>query len=96
MVFTRHDGKPVNPRNFSKEFSRIVARAGLPSVTFHGLRHIHISQLLRDGVHAKVVSERAGHSSVSVTLDIFSHVIANMREDATMRVDEAMRRALEE
>ena len=78
LLFTRHDSEPVNPRAFSKEFKRMAARADLPTVTFHGLRQTHISQLLRDGVHDKVVSERAGHASRSITLDIYAHVVPNM------------------
>ncbi len=60
-----------------------------------GLRHTHISHLLMDGVHVKVVSERAGHAAVSVTLDRYSHVIPNMQEDAAIIVDEGLREALQ-
>tara|TARA_B100002003_G_scaffold158841_1_gene147368 strand:+ start:424 stop:576 length:153 start_codon:yes stop_codon:yes gene_type:complete len=48
-----------------------------------------------DGVHVKVVSERAGHAAVSVTLDRYSHVIPNMQEDAAIIVDEGLREALQ-
>ena len=94
MVFARHDGSWINPRNFSKEFSRLVKRSEVNPVSLHGLRHTHISHLLMDGVHVKVVSERAGHAAVSVTLDRYSHVIPNMQEDAAIIVDEGLREAL--
>ena len=96
LVFTRFDGEAVNPRNFSKEFSRIVTAAGVKRVTFHGLRHTHITHLLAAGEHVKVVSERAGHASVAITLEIYGHVIPGMQQDTARRVDAAFRSVLEE
>lgn len=55
------------------------------------MRHTHITHLLQDGVHPKVPSERAGHSSVSVTLDVYSHAILDMQKDAAARIDELIR-----
>jgi integrase len=94
LVFTRIDGEPVNPDNFSKEFTRVVKRAGIRPVTFHGLRHAHLTALLEAGVHPKVASERAGHSSVGVTLDLYSHVTQGMQEDAALRIDVGLRKIL--
>ncbi len=87
VVFTRYDGEPVNPRNFSKEFDRIVKRSGVRRITFHGLRHTHLTNLLRANVHPKIASERAGHSSVSITLDIYSHVIPGLQDEVAQTVD---------
>ncbi len=89
-VFTNLEGGPVRPRNVSKEFTRIVERAGARKVSFHSLRHTHASQLLKDGVHVKVVSERLGHSSISITLDIYAHTMPNMQADAAARIDAAL------
>jgi integrase len=50
--------------------------------------------LLRQGVHPKVVSERLGHSNVSITLDIYSHVALHMQQEAAAKVDEALAAAL--
>jgi len=96
LVFTDLEGGLVRPRNLTKEFGRIVKRTGLRPVTFHGLRHTHITTLLGDGVNAKVVSERAGHASVAITLDIYGHVIPNMQADAAARVDTALGGTLKE
>ena len=49
---------------------------------FHDLRHTHATQLLRQGVHPKIVSERLGHSNIGITLDTYSHVLPGMQEDA--------------
>jgi integrase len=94
LVFTRIDGEPVNPDNFSKEVARLVKRAGIRPITFHGLRHAHITALLEAGVHPKVASERAGHSSITVTMDRYSHVLEGMQRDAAQRIDGALRQAL--
>ncbi len=70
LVFTRHGGERVNPRNFSKKFTRIERPAGVRPITFHGLRHTHVTNLLRQGVHPKIACERAGHASIAITLDV--------------------------
>lgn len=70
-------------------------RAKVPT-SVHVLRHTHLSQLLRAGVHVKVASERAGHASVAITMDRYSHVMPGMQEDAAARADAAMRTALGE
>ena len=95
-VFATLEGGPMRPRNLSKEFTRIVERAGARRVSFHSLRHTHASQLLRDGVHVKVVSERLGHSTISITLDIYAHTIPNMQADAAARIDAAFAGALDD
>ena len=95
LVFTTLEGGTINPRNFSKEFDRIAKRGGLAGVTFHALRHTHVTQLLRDGENIKVVSERVGHSSVAITLDLYAHVIPGMQEGAALKVDAAWGDALQ-
>ncbi len=68
-------GRPIRPRELTKAFSRLMASLGL-SVRFHDLRHTHIFHLLAKGVHLKIVSERAGHASIGITLDtMYSHVV---------------------
>jgi integrase len=57
-------------------------------ITFHDARHTHATLLLKAGVHPKVVQERLGHSSISVTLDTYSHVVPGMQEAAAMKFDE--------
>jgi integrase len=67
---------------------------GMPPVSPHKLRHSHASQLLLPGVHPKVVQEPVGHSSISVTLDIYSHPIPTIQEDAAARLDAAYQPAV--
>jgi len=95
LVFTRLDGSLMNPKSFSKDFARLVKKTGIRRVTFHGLRHTHFTNLLREGVHPKIASERAGHASVAITLDIYSHAVPGLQEDAALRIDGALRQLLE-
>ena len=95
LVVCRRDGEPIRPRSITREFTRLVARADVPRVRFHDLRHTHISHLLLSCVHPKVASERAGHASVSITLDTYSHVLPGLQENAASRIDDLLRTALE-
>lgn len=95
-VFANLEGGPIRPRNLTKEFSRIVTRAGVRKVSLHSLRHSHASALLRDGVHVKVVSERLGHSNISITLQVYAHVMPSMQADAAALIDAAMGASLED
>lgn len=82
LVFCKEDGSPIDPRDFTKRFQRILGRAGLPKVRLHDLRHTHASLLLARGVHPKVVQERLGHSSITMTLDLYSHLTPGLQEAA--------------
>ena len=95
LVCARRDGEPLQPQSLTHEFPRFLARLrDIPRVRFHDLRHSHATQLLLAGVHPKVAQERLGHSTVSTTLDLYSHVSATMQEDAAGRLDAALRGAI--
>jgi integrase len=87
LVFAQADGSPADADSLSKAFSRLVAAAGVTPITLHGLRHTHISHLLMDGVHLKVVSERAGHANVNVTMAIYAAFLPNMQGEVGKKVD---------
>ncbi len=59
------------------------------------LRHTHATHLLASGVHPKVAQERIGHSTIGITLDLYSHVLPGMQEDVATKVDAAIRAAIE-
>lgn len=73
---------PLHPDSASAAFKRAVRRSGLPYLSLHGLRHVHASLGLGAGQSLKLMSERLGHSSVSVTGDIYSHVTPQIHSDA--------------
>lgn len=95
-VFAQADGSPVQPNSLTHEFVRILtASKVLPRIRFHDLRHSHATHLLANGVHPKIAQERLGHSSVGITLDLYSHVLPGMQEDAAAKVDATLRAAID-
>jgi len=87
LVCARADGGPQQPRSLTHEFARLMGRIkDVPRVRFHDLRHTHATQLLLAGVHPKVAQERLGHSTITTTLDLYSHVSDTMQEDAATKV----------
>jgi integrase len=96
LVFTREDGEHLDPSGITKAFDQLIKSAGVRRITFHGLRHTHISHQLIDGEHVKIVSERAGHANVSITLSLYAGFIPNMQADTAVRVDAWLRKALAE
>lgn len=69
---------------------RVLGKTALPRIRFHDLRHTHATQMLSAGVHPKVASERLGHSTIGITLDLYSHVMPGMQADAAEQVDAAL------
>ena len=86
LVFAHTDGAAIHPEAFSAAFRRHMTRAALPKIRLHDLRHTHATLALSAGVHPKVVSERLGHSSVSITLVRYSHVVPALQEAAASLV----------
>jgi integrase len=95
LVFS-HDGIPWDPDSLTKAFDRLVEETGVRRITFHGLRHTHISHQLMDGVHVKVVSERTGHANVSITLSVYAAFVPTLQADAAAGVDSWLRENLAE
>ena len=93
LVCSMPDGSPWRPNSFSAEFRRFRDTCGL-KIRYHDLRHSHATQLMMSGEHPKVVSERLGHSSVKITMDLYSHVLPGMQEKAAQRTDAALRAAM--
>jgi len=75
LVFCYPVNRPLDPTTVSRNFTRLIRGAGLPHLTFHGLRHSHASLLIASGVDIKTVSARLGHASTSFTLDVYGHVL---------------------
>ena len=90
MIFPSSIGTPLEPRNLGKHFEQLLAQAGLPRIRFHDLRHTAATLMLLQGVHPKVVQERLGHSSITLTLDTYSHVLPSMQEEAAEMLDQLL------
>jgi len=87
-VFCNGVGGPLSVHNLhNRSWKPLLKKAGLPDMRFHDLRHTAATLLLTKGVHPKVVQEMLGHSSISITLDTYSHVLPNMQGEAVKAME---------
>jgi integrase len=83
LVFAREDGSPVLMNNIGqREYAQLVKASGVKAIKFHGMRHTCATLLLRARVPVHVVSERLGHSKVSMTMETYAHVLPDMQQSA--------------
>ncbi|MDQ6662712.1 MAG: site-specific integrase [Chloroflexota bacterium] len=89
-VFCTSIGTHLNPgHGVLVQLKLLLKKGGLPDIRFHDLRHSAATLLLSMGVHAKVVQEILGHSEISMTMDIYSHVLPTMQKDAMEKLNQA-------
>jgi integrase len=93
LIFTTAGGRPVEPRNLARSFQRIIQGAGLRPIRLHDLRHTTASLLKRLAVDPKDAMVILGHSSIAVTLGIYTHGDENSRRDALARLDQLLSHA---
>jgi integrase len=96
LVFTSETGHNLTPDQVRRSLLRALRAAGLPRIRPHDLRHTHASLLLRLHTPMKVVQERLGHSTFAITADIYSHVSADLQEQAADAFGVALRGQLDE
>jgi len=88
-VFCTSVGTHLHPsRDILDQLKALLKKAGLPDIRFHDLRHSSATLLLSAGIHPKVVQEILGHSQISMTMDIYSHVLPNMQQEAMQRLND--------
>lgn len=75
MVFCKPDGDYISPREFLRQYQRLLQKAGLERKRFHDLRHTVASLLINANENPKVIQQLLGHSTISTTLDIYAHVM---------------------
>lgn len=91
LVFATTIGTPLQPRNvIGRHLKPILRKAGLPDIRWYDLRHTTASLLLRSGSNLKIVAEKLGHSSVNLTLNVYSHTIPSMQYDAAQTLEKAL------
>lgn len=87
LVFPSTIGTPAEKSNINKKLSDLLEREGLPPMRFHDLRHCYASLLLSKGVHPKLVQDQLGHTQLSTTMDLYSHVIPESRVEVAAAMD---------
>lgn len=90
FIFVEPNGEKMNPQNFSRRFKYYVKKFGINDIRLHDLRHTNATIMLSSGVSAKVASKRLGHSNISTTMDIYSHVLEELNLEATEKLEEKM------
>lgn len=88
LIFCNKNGTSVDPGNFSARFKQLLKNTDIPKIRPHGLRHSHASLLLAKDVHPKIVQERLGHSSISITLDQYSHLVPGLQKAAAEKIND--------
>jgi integrase len=91
LGFPSSVGTPLGERNLQRHFKAVLEQAGLPKSTrFHDLRHTCATLLLKQGVHVKYVQELLGHADISLTLNVYSHVLPDMGDAAAGAMADAL------
>jgi integrase len=90
LIFNTPGRRPIDSDKLAKTCKSILQTAGLPMIRLYDFRHTGATLALAAGVPPKVVSEQLGHASAAFTLDIYSHVLPHMQEQAAMKVEELL------
>ncbi len=90
FVFPREDGNPIRQNTISKKFTQYCRAAGIEGVTFHSLRHTHATELVKAGIHFKIIQARLGHSSFAITMDTYSHISPGEDEKAAEAIQKIL------
>jgi len=75
IVFATVEGRHIKPNSISRDWLRLCTRKKLPRVSFHALRHTHVSALIRQGVDILTISRRIGHSKPATTLNVYGRLV---------------------
>jgi integrase len=91
LVFCQPNGQPIDPKTFTRYFERLLKQAGLPHFRFHDGRHTFATLMLELGEAPKTVQTMLGHTKISTTLDIYTHVSLDMERKAAAKLNAALR-----
>lgn len=90
LVCTKCNGEPLNTSTFSHAFGTFIKKIDIPHIRFHDLRHTNATLMLLSGTAPKVASSRLGHSTIGITMDLYSHVLKDMNKDAADKLNEVI------
>ena len=91
LVFSTIDGEPMSPNGLSRDWGNFVRAQGLPLVSFHGLRHSHVSALIASGVDPLTISRRIGHANVSTTTNVYGHLFKQTDTTAATAIEAVLK-----
>ena len=92
LIVTTSRGTPVNPSSIKRNQKGIMQRAGVPEITTHDLRHTAATQMILAGVPVVIVSQKLGHAAVSITLDLYAHVLPSDQSQANAAMEALLAR----
>jgi integrase len=87
LVFSTPEGNPLRPDTVTRAWRMLAVKAGVKPIRLHDARHTHATLMLKQGVHPKIVQERLGHATITMTLDIYSHVTPGLQKAAAENFD---------
>lgn len=90
LVCCNEDGSPLSPATWNHKFKRLMEDNNMPAIRIHDLRHTNASLMLKQGVTMKVASERLGHTTIGITMDLYSHIDEEQQRDAAQRLNGAI------
>lgn len=90
LVMCTEKGTPIHPRNLIRAFKQLSEKADLPRIRFHDLRHTHATLMIYKNEPMKLIADRLGHSKISTTMDTYGHLLPNMQQDASDRLDQTL------
>jgi integrase len=90
LVFANEIGNLINPDSMFQSFKLMLKRAGLPNIRFHDLRHTHATLLAEAGVSLNAIKDRLGHSTITLTANLYSHVTTLQQYDAAEKFAQRM------
>lgn len=91
-IASRSTGRPAEPRNLCRSFTRVARSAGLRVIRLHDARHGTATLLAAAGVAPRVVTEIPGRSRIGITMDVYTHVVQDAQREATSHMDRLPRR----
>jgi integrase len=94
FIFPKRLGGPRDDHAAREKLKNVCRELGLPVLRFHDLRHLSATLMLGLGIHPKIVQQRVGHASISMTMDTYSHVVRGMDQEAALKLDGVMMRTL--
>lgn len=92
-VFRKVDGSPLLPHSLSQAWGRLARQAGFQGIRLHDGRHSHVTSMVEQGVNRKIISERLGHGSVAMTLDLYAHASPGLQKAAAQGFDRVFDKA---